>query len=905
MSERWKTLRRVFRLPATRRRIRDELDAELRFHLEGRIEDLMEREGLSRADAEREARRRFGDYQAYRQEARSIDDTMLDRRNRMELFDAIRRETRHAVRTLTRTPSFSLIVFVTLALGLGAATTIFTLLDRVVLRPLPYPEHDRLVHLGTLWPKSKAGQEYALAKGQYHYFRKNSTTLADLAMYDGEMAVIPGDAERSVERVSMLLASANIFTVLGIKPLYGRAFTAELESVRNPQVALISYGFWQRRFGGNPNVIGQRLPLTGWEGSFEIIGVLPPNAGPPDVKADVWTRNYLNPSDAPQNNHTHYAIGLLKPGVTVAAALADIKRVQAQMQQQYPNVYPQSFLDRSGFSMNVTSLRDFVVGPNIVRAMWLLFGAVAFVLLIAAANVANLFLVRLDARRRETAVRSALGAGRAHLAVHHLAESLLLSLVAGIGAIVLGSILLHTVLAFAPQSLPRLEEVVFDWRSVAFCLLAASAFGVVFGLVPLASSGLDIAVLRDGGRGLTSSRRRELARRGLVLTQVGLAVVLLSGALLMIKSFSRLRSVRPGFEPSGVLTLSVNLLSTQYREIPAAGAFWRELTQRIEAIPGVTRAGGVDAVPLADGFGCSGVMTDAPLPKEERGNCMPMVRFSPGYFEAMGVKVKGSIPDWSSVASGMGGVIVSEAFAKRFWRGENPIGHTVYAFNETTPPWTVVGVAEDMRGTGLQNPVVEAIYFPIVPPPGMGPGNWQARYLTVMVKAPGMSTSTLTTAVQQIVKQIDPNVLVADVQPMEQIVAKSMAQTSFTMLLLLIAAVIALSLSAVGIYGVISYVVSQRRSEIGIRMALGAHLGEVSRLVVGQSLGLAAVGVVIGVLASLAATRLLGTMLFEVSPNDPVVLVGTAIVLMFVAFIASLGPTRRAAKIDPVEAMRG
>src|SRR5262245_12626262 len=331
IGDAWSHIRRVFRPPDTRRRLRDAVDDELRFHLEGRIEDLIEREGLSRADAEREARRRFGDFQAYRHETRSIDDTMLERRNRMELFDAIRRETRQAVRGLSRAPSFSFIVVLTLALGLSAATTIFTLLDRVVLRPLPYPNHDRLVHIGTLWPKIKADEEYSLAKGQYHYFRQHSNVLADLVMYDAEADIIPGDADRTAERVTMLLASANIFKVLGIKPIYGRPFTAEQETRRPYEVALISYGFWQRRYGGNPNVIGQRLRFLGEDGTVEIIGVLPPNAGPPETKADVWVRNYLNPADAPQNNHTHHAIGLLKPSVTVAAALADIKRVQAEM----------------------------------------------------------------------------------------------------------------------------------------------------------------------------------------------------------------------------------------------------------------------------------------------------------------------------------------------------------------------------------------------------------------------------------------------------------------------------------------------------------------------------------------------------------------------------------------------
>jgi predicted permease len=500
-------MRRVFRISGAGRPADRALDDELRFHLEGRVEELMQSEGLARDEAEQEARRRFGDYESYRRQAREIDDDMLRRRNRMELFDAVAREARHAARSLGRAPSFSLIAALTLALGLGAATTIFTLLDRVVIRPLPYPNPDRLVHLGTLWPKVKAGEEYMLSRGQYFYFKKNSRVLAGIAMYDEDMLVVPGDAAHPAERVPEVDVSASTFRLLGIRPELGRAISEEDERLPNgdPRYALISHAYWLRRFGGDPHIVGKRL-TTGDTTSLEIIGVLPASATIPDVKADVWIREHLDPSDPPINNHTHPAIGLLDPGVTVAAALADVKRVQRRMQEEYPTVYHKAFLDRSGFAMNVTSLRDHVVGASIVRGLWLIFGAVGFVLLIAAANVANLFLVRIDARRREVAVRTALGANRTHLAIHYLMESLLLAIAAGAAAIAISAILLHVVLVIAPQTLPRLAEVAIDWRGVAFCLGSALAFGVVFGVLPLGAAALDVSSLRDGGRGLTSRR---------------------------------------------------------------------------------------------------------------------------------------------------------------------------------------------------------------------------------------------------------------------------------------------------------------------------------------------------------------------------------------------------------------
>jgi predicted permease len=894
-------MRRVFRLPGDGKRLDRAVDDEFRFHLEGRIEELMERDGLSRADAEREAKRRFGDYEAYRREARDIDDLTLHRRNRMELFDALARETRHAARSLGRAPSFSLIAALTLALGLGAATTIFTLLDRVVIRPLPYPNADRLVHLGTLWPKVKEGEEYMLSRGQYFYFKKNSPVLADIAMYDEDMLVVPGDAAHPAERVPEVDVSASTFRLLGIRPEVGRAISEGDEWLPNgnPRYALISHGYWLRRFGGDPRIVGKRL-MTGDTTSLEIIGVLPAGATIPDVKADVWIREHLDPNERPQNNHTHPAIGLLKPSVTVAAALADIKRVQQRFQEENPTVYPKAFLERSGFAMNVTSLRDHVVGESIVRGLWLIFAAVAFVLLIAAANVANLFLVRIDARRREVAVRTALGADRAHLAIHYLTESILLSVAAGAAAIAIAAVLLHVVLAIAPQSLPRLAEVAVDSRGMAFCFGSALVFGGVFGLVPLGAAALDVSSLRDGGRGLTTSKSREAARRALVLAQVALAVVLLAGAGLMTESFAKLRRVHPGFDPSGVETMSI-FLPRSYRSAQQVETFWHSFIARVESIPGVLHAGAVDQLPLSGGWGCSGLTVDVTNSLGESGNCMPMSVITPGYLETMGIKFTGTAPTWETLEAHTAPTVVTAAFAKRFWENRSALGHAVMPFR---PTWIfpIVAVTEDIRSNGLQNPPIQAVLLPMLATPAAP--DWDAGVVALVVKAPAVSTAVLVPEIRAILTQIEPKAIVADVQPMELVVAKSMAQTSFTMLLMLIAAAIALALSAVGIYGVIAYVVGQRRSEIGIRIALGAQLGAVTRLVVGQSLAIVVAGVALGIVCALAGTRLLRSLLFDVSPSDPFVLAATALVLLIVAVLASAGPARRAAKIDPVEAMR-
>jgi predicted permease len=691
--------------------------------------------------------------------------------------------------------------------------------------------------------------------------------------------------------------------MFGIRPQLGRLFTTQEE--RNPdgdpRVMLLSDGYWRRRFGADPNVIGKRIPLG--ERSIEIIGVLAPGASVPGPRADIWVRNTLDPNAKPQNNHTHFGVGLLKPGATVAGTLAELKQIQTELQHDYPDVYSEAFVNRSGFAMNATTLRDYVVGGTIVRAIWLLFAAVGLVLLIAAANVANLFLVRIDSRRREVAVRTALGADRAHLAVHYLTESVLLAFVAAAVAIAIAYSLLHVVLTIAPQSLPRLDEVSLDWRGVEFCLGAAFAFGIVFGLLPIGRSVIDVAMLREGGRGLTSSRARDVARGGLILAQVALAVVLLSSAALMAKTFARLRDVKPGFDPVGVTSMSIMVPQARYPNAADVLGFWRDLTQRVEAIPGVVHAGASGTLPLADAGGCSGVVVDVVQPGKERGNCMPMTMVTPGYFEAMGIKVRGTLPTWSSVDAGTAPSVVTAAFAKRFWGDEQAIGHRMTFYNENNPYYNIVGVADDIRALGLQEAPIQEAYFSIVGPPGKT--QWfPFRYMHFVVRAPSLSSATLVARVRQVLTQMDPQIPIADIVPMEIVVAKSMAQTSFTMLLLLIAAGIALVLSAVGIYGVISYVVSQRRAEIGIRMALGAQVAEVSRMIVARSLTLASAGVVVGIAAAIAVTRLFRSLLFEVSPTDPLVLAGTAAMLLVMSVLASLGPTRRAAKIDPVEAMR-
>ncbi len=821
----------------------------------------------------------------------------------MDLLDLVRREMSRASRALRRAPSFSFIAILTLALGLGAATTIFTLLDRVVLRPLPYPTADRLVHLGTLWPKVKQGEEYSLSKGQYFFFRQNSRVLRDLLLYDRDILLVPGDGAHPAERVSELDVSANTFSMLGIRLARGRYFTVadERNPDGDPRVALISYEYWQRRFGGDDRALGARIPYG--DNSLEIIGVLAPGAAILDASADVWTRNYLDPNAPPQNNHTHHAVGLLKPGVSIAAAAADIDRVQALMIAQYPNVYPKAFLDRSGFAMHVSALRDYVLGDSIARVLWLLFGGVAVVLLVAAANVSNLYLVRIEARQQEAAVRAALGASRGQLAMHYVSESLLLALAAGAAAIGLAWMLLHFLLRIAPQSLPRLAEVTLDWRSAAFCLVVSLALGVVFGLLPLAARTVDVSALREGSRGLTATRSRQLARRGLVLAQVALGVVLLSAGLLLAKSFSRLRHVDPGFEPTGAQSMLVMLPYSRQVTDDQVVALWRELTTRVGTIPGVAHAGAGESLPLTGDQGCSSIVADGADDLDHASACMPWQRVTPGYLEALGMRVRGTRPTWAAIDAGESPAVVTAAFAKRFWPTTGAVGRGLKPFNARNPSFAVTGITSDLRANGLEKPPSEEAFVSIVAPAGTK--YWPAsRAMYLIVRAPTLSQGAVVSRVRRVLGELEPRAAIADVQSMEAIVAASMAQTSFAMLLLLISAALALSLSAVGTYGVISYLVTHRRREIGIRMALGAQPGAIARLVIGESLVVSGAGAAVGVALALATTRVLRSQLFEVSPSDPLVLGGTAVVLVIIALLATLLPVRGATRIVPVEAMR-
>jgi predicted permease len=825
---------------------------------------------------------------------------------------SLTQDLRYAARSLRRSPGFTIVAILTLGLGLGATAAIFTLLNAVVLQPLPYPESDRLVDIGTRWPGVNADMRIGISPANYFYFRDHSRTLEDVGIYHTTEASVTGDDRP--ERVRVAEASAGVLRALRARPALGRIIsesddqpssTAPGAVAPGPStpVAVLSHDFWERRYGGDPKVIGKTMWMD--SRAVPIVGVLEPGVQLPDQDVDVWQALGLNPVARATNWHTFGALARLRPGVTLDQAQSELATVSSRAVELFPTAYSDAFMKDTGFRFDVASMRGIVLG-DVARSMWILFGTVGLVLLIACFNVANLFLARTEGRQQETAIRMALGARSAQLARHYLTESALLALAAAALGIAFAWSGVRLLLAFSPTWIPRLSMVRLGWESVAFTVLVSLAASAAFGLFPVVAARRTAGESRRSGtRGSTATRRQHAVRSTLVVVQMALALVLLAAAGLMLRSFSRLRSVDPGLQPGGILTMDLHLPSQRYTSYEQVSAFYGELTSRLEGLPGVKQASVTTALPLAEaGFGCNAVhVEDQPPAPDVNPPCVPVSAVSPGFFEALGIRVRGRTPTWSDVQSRSGAVVVSRSLAQRFWPGEDPIGKGLRGNGWGQPFYRVVGVTEDVRYNGLDKPAAEMVYFPLIPMDG-APLWSPERSVTLLVKSASTHPEQLAATVRRTLADIDSDIPLANVRTMDDVVARSMARTALTMLLLAIAGGMALVLAAVGLYGVISYIVGRRTREIGIRVALGAQVAEVIRNVTLQSLRLALAGTAAGVVGALVLTRFLRSMLFEVSPTDPFVLAGVSLVLVAVAIAASYLPARRAAKVDPVIALR-
>jgi len=908
-------MKRVFRLPWTRRRIDAELAVEFQFHLQERIEQFVA-SGMTRDAAEAEATRRFGDFDAHRKLAQRIDEETMRQRTFQEFIDSLGREIALAGRVLKRTPSFTFIALVTLALGLGASTAIFTVLDAVVLRPLPYRESDRLVSV--LHPATVPGsgeRKWGLSFGSYEQFRNNAKSIADLGIYQTGGMTVVGEGDAEMARVAY--ATPSVFTVLRARPERGRLFDRADDYPDTTSIVVISHEYWQRRFGGDPAILGKRIRTAGGA-NYQIIGVAEPGLTLPmpgpfsstqnlaGLNVDAWLPVRVNPNGPFHNNHPYVGLGRLAPGATPEMAQREVTTLMKRFTEIMPTVYGGRFMKQYNFRGEVMPLKDAVLGGSLPSLLWAVFGSVILVLLIAVANVANLFVVRMDSRRRESTIRTALGADRSHMATHYLAESLLLCLGAAAAGIVLSTLALKALVAIAPQNIPRLTEVTLSWTSVAFALSLGAFMGLIFGTMPLARR-LDLTTLREGGRGLSQSRSQRNLRQGLIVAQMAFALVLLASAGLMIRSFMHLRSVKPGLDPSNTLTFDVSAPFSQFDTREKAGAFHRAFQERIAAIPGVVSVGAVGSIPLNGSYatGCSVVFREGrPYVNGEQTPCVATPTVAPGFFETMRIQVRGRTITWADFEQRTQAAVVTKALADRLWPGEDPVGKGIRTWGPDDKAWyRVVGVVPLLRAEALDQKPTEAVFYPGTSlQPGQRDGSFNDLSYVVRVKSG--DPLAFAAPIRKILAEMSPTAPFMEPRTMDDIVAHSMQRTSFIMILLGISAGVALLLSAVGIYGVISYIVTQRRFEIGVRIALGARVAEVARMVLMQSVRLAIVGIVVGLAGAWAVTSLFQSLLFDVSPMDPTVLAIVPVILLLIATVASFAPARRAARIDPLEALR-
>ena len=806
-------------------------------------------------------------------------------------MNALLQDLRYALRMLIKRPAFSLVAILTLGLAIGANSAIFSVVNAVLLRPLPYAHSEQLVRVFGSQP------QLALAPtspANFLEWKEQNEVFERIATYVGQGFNLTGGDKP--ERVIGARVSADLFPLLGVQPGLGRAFTEEEDQDGHGQVVILSHEFWQSRFGGDSHTLNQTITLN--EKPYTVVGIMPPGFAFPDTRTQVWTPVAFNPAErATRDTNFIDIIARLKPGVSIEQARAHM----AALAQRQAERYPQS---NTGVGAKVISLHEQTVGD--VRPMLVvLLGAVGFVLLIACANVANLLLARAAARQKEMAIRGALGASRARVVRLLLTESVVLAVLGGAVGLILASWSLDLLVSLKPANLPRLAEIGINRTVFVFTLAISVVTGIVFGLVPaFQASKPDLNEgLKDSGRGATGGPGRHRVRTLLVVSEVALSLVLLVGAGLMMRSFARLLAVDPGFKADHVLTAFVSLPVSKYPRGDEQAAFFGRLIERLRNLPGVSSAGVVSDMPLFGGSS-TGLEIDgrpAPLPGQRPLADYRMI--SPDYFTAMGIRlVRGRAFSRHDTEDAPGVVIINETMAARFFPGEDPIGKRIGLSGNPRDWREIVGVVGDVRNYGVDSDVKPEAYVPLVQ---NAPGYLAsvASAMNVIVRSTN-APAALTTTLREQVQALDKDQPVSEVRTMEWYLSESMAQRRFNMLLLGAFGGLALVLAAVGIYGVIAYTVTQRTHEMGIRIALGARGGDILKLIFAHALFTTLTGIVIGLGAALALTRLLQNLLYQVTATDPFVFGSITLLLLLVAMVATYIPARRAMKVDPITALR-
>ena len=804
-------------------------------------------------------------------------------------FGGLWQDARYAARALRRTPGFTAVAVFTLALGVGATTAIFAVVNAVVLRPLPYAESDRLVRFWESNP-ARGWPTFSVSHPNFLDWRDQARSFEHLAAAANASFTAADGGDAEVLRA--FAVSVDFLPALGVTPVLGRNFRAEEDRPGgNTRIAIIAHGFWQRRFNGDRAIVGRSVTLDNRQ--YEIAGVLPESFGVAGIRPDLIVPLAADPA-RPRGDHRLVVIGRLRPGIAIDEARAEMQMLAARLAQQFPN-------SNEGWSVLIRDFYEWLVPPETTRSLAIMMGAVVLVLLIACGNAASLLLARASARHREFAIRSALGAERSRIVRQWLVESLLLGMMAAVAGIGLAWLTTKVVLAGAPTVLPRLDQLSIDATVVLFGIAASLAAAMLFGLAPALQAARQLGEgLKDGARGATGGRTRQRLRAGLVVAEVALSVALLIGAGLLMRSFWRVQQVNPGFNVEQTATMRITLPRTTYDTPQKSRQFYENLLPAIAALPGVEAVATSSGVPLTT----AGTSTELTIP----GKTLPdgaqasatWRNVSPGFFKTLGIPLRGR--DFEPADSPTDGsparrvTIVSEDLARRYWPGEDALGKTVVIHSFGELEYTVIGVAGNVRSFGLETDAPPAVYAS-----ALTFSQWNP--MSLVVRSAGNPESHVP-AIRAAVRALDPRVPLYDVDLFTNMLSNSMGARRFNMYLLACFAAIALALACVGLFGVLAYLVAQRTRDIGIRMALGATRADVFRLILGHGLGLAVLGCLLGVAGGFGAGRLLSGLLFSVERHDLLTFVSVPVVLLAVALLACYIPARRAARVDPLIALK-
>jgi putative ABC transport system permease protein len=793
-------------------------------------------------------------------------------------------DVRYGFRTLLRNPGFTTIAVLTLAIGIGANTAIFSVVNAVLLRSLPYSQSDRLISLD-------GGQ----SRPDLEDFQRQSRTISRLGGFAKWRFDLLGRGEP--EQVNATLVSLNLFQVLGVDAEVGRTLSDHDDLLGGEPVVVISHNFWQQRFGADPSVVGRTLNLTGK--NYTVVGVMPPNFRLPQHESELWIPFRVGYPEAAnfRGVHMQYAIGRLAPRASIAQAQAEVNAIGKGLSKAYPD-------ENRDRHWVVVSLQERVV-RNVRRTILVLFGAVGFVLLIASANFANLLLAKASARRAEVQIRLALGAGSRRLVRQLLTESLLLASLSGVAGIALGYAALQALLASRPTQLPSLASVKLDLRVLGFAVLISLLTGVIFGLFPAfeAVASAKVASIQQRVAAARQAGSSALFRQALIVGEIALCVALLCGSGLLIRSLLSLQDVSPGFNPSALLTAQLWLPETRYHEIAKQDRLLTDVLDNLRSIPGVQSVSLATELPFGGQYiSHDFVIADRPpLPIGSEPDAGTNL-VSPDYFTTLQIPILAGRAFTTDDRTGSPlAIIVNKSMANQYWPGQDPVGSRIHWAREEGPPhWmTVVGVSGDVKSQGLDQPEGLAVYTPIF----QKSEEWR-RWATVVVRSAGLPPMQLSKALQQQVWALDAQLPVVQIVPMEALLDESLAERRFNTFLLGALAAISLTLAMIGVYGVISYTVTQRTREFGIRMALGAIGPDLLRIVLAGAVRMVAIGAAIGLALALALTKLLSGLLFGVSSRDPLTFMVTALLLLMVALLATFVPARRATKVDPMVALR-